>query len=275
MSNSFLCHQDRVPFVVPERVQWRMMCSTLNSKFTSEVETKHNLDQYNQHFLAQKIFDKPDTGEDFSNVPVSWAQFNKVHTVVRFSRRHTQADIRSNLTVPFNPTGGSPGSTIHFLAVVWRSDGADQEAPEELLERRVRRSLWYLRVKTSNLLRFNNNDKCLLCFAPVGWYLASLGSSICTWFSETGPMELSCFALVTLRSEASPLHMCLLLRVSIGVDLSLSLTVLSFNFSLSDSCGSCSDYDNAKILPVDSVLTRSQRQTYSKSFIYSKSIIFM
>ncbi|XP_060930918.1 signal transducer and activator of transcription 6 [Limanda limanda] len=68
---------DRVPFVVPDRVPWRMMYSTLNSKFTSEVQTKHNLDHYNQHFLAQKIFDKPDFSEDFSNMMVSWAQFNK------------------------------------------------------------------------------------------------------------------------------------------------------------------------------------------------------
>ncbi|XP_062248050.1 signal transducer and activator of transcription 6 [Platichthys flesus] len=68
---------DRVPFVVPDRVPWRMMYSTLNSKFTSEVQTKHNLDPYNQHFLAQKIFDKPDFSDDFSNMMVSWAQFNK------------------------------------------------------------------------------------------------------------------------------------------------------------------------------------------------------
>ncbi|KAK2851349.1 hypothetical protein Q5P01_007625 [Channa striata] len=68
---------DRVPFVVPERVPWRLMHSTLNSKFTSEVQTKHNLDQYNQHFLAQKIFDKPDFADDFSNSMVTWAQFNK------------------------------------------------------------------------------------------------------------------------------------------------------------------------------------------------------
>ncbi|XP_070766150.1 signal transducer and activator of transcription 6 isoform X2 [Enoplosus armatus] len=68
---------DRVPFVVPERVPWRMMYTTLNSKFTSEVQTQHNLDHYNQHFLAQKIFDKPDFADDFSNMMVSWAQFNK------------------------------------------------------------------------------------------------------------------------------------------------------------------------------------------------------
>ncbi|KAK5894584.1 hypothetical protein CesoFtcFv8_011262 [Champsocephalus esox] len=68
---------DRVPFMVPERVPWRMMYSTLNSKFTSEVQTNHNLDHYNQHFLAQKIFDKPDFADDFSKILVSWGQFNK------------------------------------------------------------------------------------------------------------------------------------------------------------------------------------------------------
>ncbi|XP_056278586.1 signal transducer and activator of transcription 6 isoform X2 [Pseudoliparis swirei] len=68
---------DRVPFMVPERVPWKMMYNTLNSKFTAEVKTTHNLDQYNQHFLAQKIFDKPDFAEDFSNILVSWTQFNK------------------------------------------------------------------------------------------------------------------------------------------------------------------------------------------------------
>ncbi|XP_041860001.1 signal transducer and activator of transcription 6 [Melanotaenia boesemani] len=68
---------DRIPFVVPERVPWRSMCETLNMKFVSEVQTDHNLDQFNQHFLAQKIFDKPDYIGDFSNMMVSWAQFNK------------------------------------------------------------------------------------------------------------------------------------------------------------------------------------------------------
>ncbi|XP_061842857.1 signal transducer and activator of transcription 6 isoform X2 [Nerophis lumbriciformis] len=68
---------DRVPFVVPERVPWKVMCNTLNSKFTSEVQTNHNLHHYNQHFLAQKIFDKPDFNDDFSNMMVSWPQFNK------------------------------------------------------------------------------------------------------------------------------------------------------------------------------------------------------
>ncbi|XP_053704517.1 signal transducer and activator of transcription 6 isoform X2 [Synchiropus splendidus] len=71
------CEADRVSFVVPERVPWRQMCSTLNSKFTSEVQTLRLLDDFNLHFLAQKIFDKPDFNGDFSNMMVSWSQFNK------------------------------------------------------------------------------------------------------------------------------------------------------------------------------------------------------
>lgn len=67
---------NREPFVVPERVPWRQMCSTLNVKFTSELNTQHNLNEYNLLFLAQKIFDKHDIC-DFSNMFVSWSQFNK------------------------------------------------------------------------------------------------------------------------------------------------------------------------------------------------------
>ncbi|KAM6977775.1 signal transducer and activator of transcription 5B-like [Aplochiton taeniatus] len=68
---------DRIPFVVAERVPWRKMCLTLNRKFMSEVQTQRSLNVYNQNFLAQKIFDQPDISEDFNNMLVSWAQFNK------------------------------------------------------------------------------------------------------------------------------------------------------------------------------------------------------
>ncbi|XP_043080065.1 signal transducer and activator of transcription 6 isoform X2 [Puntigrus tetrazona] len=68
---------NRIPFVVPERVSWKQMCEALSSKFMSEVQTQRCLDRYNLHFLAQKIFDQPDISEDLSNMPVSWAQFNK------------------------------------------------------------------------------------------------------------------------------------------------------------------------------------------------------
>ncbi|XP_016351245.1 signal transducer and activator of transcription 6 [Sinocyclocheilus anshuiensis] len=68
---------NRIPFIVPERVPWKQMCEALSSKFMSEVQTQQGLDRYNFHFLAQKTFDQPDISEDFSNMPVSWAQFNK------------------------------------------------------------------------------------------------------------------------------------------------------------------------------------------------------
>ncbi|XP_048878159.1 signal transducer and activator of transcription 6 isoform X2 [Brienomyrus brachyistius] len=68
---------DRVPFVVPDRVPWKEMCITLDKKFMSEVQTQRGLDAYNHHFLAQKIFNKPEYKDDFSNMLVSWSQFNK------------------------------------------------------------------------------------------------------------------------------------------------------------------------------------------------------
>ncbi|XP_043983859.1 signal transducer and activator of transcription 6 isoform X2 [Gambusia affinis] len=68
---------DRVPFVVPDRVTWKMMVETLNVKFCSEVGTNHNLNPYNKHFLAQKIFDQPEYASDLSDSVVTWCQFNK------------------------------------------------------------------------------------------------------------------------------------------------------------------------------------------------------
>lgn len=68
---------NRIPFVVPERVPWTQMRQTLSRKFMSEVGTNHCLDANNLHFLAQKIFNKPDISEDFSNLLVTWSQFNK------------------------------------------------------------------------------------------------------------------------------------------------------------------------------------------------------
>ncbi|KAG5282418.1 hypothetical protein AALO_G00055780 [Alosa alosa] len=68
---------NRIPFVVPERVPWTQMRLTLSMKFMSEVGTQRCLDDNNLHFLAQKIFNKPDISEDFSNLLVTWSQFNK------------------------------------------------------------------------------------------------------------------------------------------------------------------------------------------------------
>uniref|UniRef100_A0A3B5L7V1 Signal transducer and activator of transcription 6, interleukin-4 induced n=1 Tax=Xiphophorus couchianus TaxID=32473 RepID=A0A3B5L7V1_9TELE len=53
------------------------MIETLNVKFCSEVGTNHNLNPYNMHFLAQKIFDQPEYASDLSDSVVTWCQFNK------------------------------------------------------------------------------------------------------------------------------------------------------------------------------------------------------
>jgi len=71
--------QDRVPFVVAERVPWEKMCDTLNLKFMAEVQTTKGLLKDHYFFLAQKIFNDHNASlEDFQSRNVSWAQFNKV-----------------------------------------------------------------------------------------------------------------------------------------------------------------------------------------------------
>ncbi|KAB0397319.1 hypothetical protein E2I00_005374, partial [Balaenoptera physalus] len=70
--------QDRVPFVVAERVPWEKMCETLNLKFMAEVGTNRGLLPEHFLFLAQKIFtDNSLSMEAFQHRSVSWSQFNK------------------------------------------------------------------------------------------------------------------------------------------------------------------------------------------------------
>lgn len=135
--------QNRIPFIVPERVPWKQMCEALSSKFMAEVQTQRCLDRYNLHFLAQKIFDQPDISEDFSNMPVSWAQFNKVLltciclcALIGNRRFDWQIDVNDYFCDCFI-TGSSAWSKLHLLAVVWRRDGSHKEMPERLLEWRV------------------------------------------------------------------------------------------------------------------------------------------
>lgn len=75
----FAFTQDRVPFVVAERVPWEKMCETLNLKFMAEVGTSRGLLPEHFLFLAQKIFnDNSLSMEAFQHRCVSWSQFNKV-----------------------------------------------------------------------------------------------------------------------------------------------------------------------------------------------------
>lgn len=149
------CHQDRIPFVVPERVPWKKMCVTLNRKFMSEVQTERCLDTYNQHFLAQKIFDNPDIPGDYSNMPVSWVQFNKVFCTCLCTNTHPHAFTNTfgtpilgyahtdtfilavNVLSRFYIAGSATRTTFHLLAMVWWGNGTVQETPEELLDRWV------------------------------------------------------------------------------------------------------------------------------------------
>uniref|UniRef100_A0A8C5W697 Signal transducer and activator of transcription n=1 Tax=Leptobrachium leishanense TaxID=445787 RepID=A0A8C5W697_9ANUR len=68
----------RVPFVVPDKVLWPQLCDALNMKFKSEVQSNRGLSDDNLIFLAQKLFNNSSNHkEDFNNLTVSWAQFNR------------------------------------------------------------------------------------------------------------------------------------------------------------------------------------------------------
>uniref|UniRef100_A0A8B9VXZ6 Signal transducer and activator of transcription 5B n=1 Tax=Anas zonorhyncha TaxID=75864 RepID=A0A8B9VXZ6_9AVES len=69
----------RVPFAVPDKVQWPQLCEALNMKFKAEVQSSRGLTKENLVFLAQKLFNSTSTHlEDYSSTTVSWSQFNRV-----------------------------------------------------------------------------------------------------------------------------------------------------------------------------------------------------
>lgn len=109
--------QERVPFVVAERVPWEKMCDTLNLKFMAEVQTTKGLLKEHYFFLAQKIFnDNSANPEDFQNRHVSWAQFNKV--TGRAGQRGRGPAWPWGTSRPLSASGNPPWPRIHFLAVV-------------------------------------------------------------------------------------------------------------------------------------------------------------
>ena len=61
----------RVPFVVPEMVDWAMLADQLSMKFMSQ--TGKSLSEGNLQYIASKLFGN----KDFAQCKVSWAQFNK------------------------------------------------------------------------------------------------------------------------------------------------------------------------------------------------------
>ncbi|NXN92030.1 STA5B protein, partial [Rhinopomastus cyanomelas] len=69
----------RVPFAVPDKVQWPQLCEALNMKFKAEVQSSRGLTKENLVFLAQKLFNSTSSHlEDYSSTTVSWSQFNRV-----------------------------------------------------------------------------------------------------------------------------------------------------------------------------------------------------
>ncbi|XP_009894128.1 PREDICTED: signal transducer and activator of transcription 5B-like, partial [Charadrius vociferus] len=70
----------RVPFAVPDKVQWPQLCEALNMKFKAEVQSSRGLTKENLVFLAQKLFNSTSSHlEDYSSTTVSWSQFNRAH----------------------------------------------------------------------------------------------------------------------------------------------------------------------------------------------------
>ncbi|XP_066192721.1 signal transducer and activator of transcription 5B isoform X1 [Sylvia atricapilla] len=68
----------RVPFAVPDKVQWPQLCEALNMKFKAEVQSTRGLTKENLVFLAQKLFNSTSSHlEDYSSTTVSWSQFNR------------------------------------------------------------------------------------------------------------------------------------------------------------------------------------------------------
>ncbi|XP_009326555.1 PREDICTED: signal transducer and activator of transcription 5B-like [Pygoscelis adeliae] len=68
----------RVPFAVPDKVQWPQLCEALNMIFKAEVQSSRGLTKENLVFLAQKLFNSTSSHlEDYSSTTVSWSQFNR------------------------------------------------------------------------------------------------------------------------------------------------------------------------------------------------------
>ncbi|XP_029671595.1 signal transducer and activator of transcription 5B isoform X1 [Formica exsecta] len=64
----------RVPFLVPDKVLWRQVAEALNMKF--RAATGRALTPDHLRFLAEKAF-RGTVPQDYSNTPLSWAQFCK------------------------------------------------------------------------------------------------------------------------------------------------------------------------------------------------------
>ncbi|XP_023120964.2 signal transducer and activator of transcription 5B-like [Amphiprion ocellaris] len=68
----------RVPFIVPDKVLWPQLCEALDMKYKAEMHSGRGLSEDNLVFLAQKAFTSSSNNpEDYHNMTISWAQFNR------------------------------------------------------------------------------------------------------------------------------------------------------------------------------------------------------
>ncbi|CAM9263677.1 unnamed protein product [Lampetra planeri] len=68
----------RVPFIVPDKVLWPQLCEALDMKYKAEMHSGRGLSEDNLVFLAQKAFSSSSNNpEDYGNMTISWAQFNR------------------------------------------------------------------------------------------------------------------------------------------------------------------------------------------------------
>uniref|UniRef100_A0A1A8FQH2 Signal transducer and activator of transcription 5.2 n=1 Tax=Nothobranchius korthausae TaxID=1143690 RepID=A0A1A8FQH2_9TELE len=68
----------RVPFIVPDKVLWTQLCEALDMKYRAEMHSGRGLTDDNLVFLAQKAFTSSSNNpEDYRNMTISWAQFNR------------------------------------------------------------------------------------------------------------------------------------------------------------------------------------------------------
>uniref|UniRef100_A0AAQ6ALB2 Signal transducer and activator of transcription n=1 Tax=Amphiprion ocellaris TaxID=80972 RepID=A0AAQ6ALB2_AMPOC len=77
--NELVFHvKGRVPFIVPDKVLWPQLCEALDMKYKAEMHSGRGLSEDNLVFLAQKAFTSSSNNpEDYHNMTISWAQFNR------------------------------------------------------------------------------------------------------------------------------------------------------------------------------------------------------
>lgn len=73
--------------MVPDTVLWPQLCEALDMKYKAEMHSGRGLAEENLVFLAQKAFPSSSNNpEDYRNIPISWAQFNRVRSSHALSR---------------------------------------------------------------------------------------------------------------------------------------------------------------------------------------------